>query len=118
MAPVVFINCSRFSFVDQIMSGMKLYETRTRDTLPRFLGDRILIAETGHGKPIIRAVATVHLYPARLRLRLARQHQEEGAVRTDRRQSSRSVQASGRLVPPRSSVGRTRRKISLLTMLR
>lgn len=60
MAPVVFINCSRFPFVDQIMSGMKLYETRTRDTLHRFLGDRILIAETGHGKPIIRAVATVH----------------------------------------------------------
>lgn len=59
MIPVVFINCKEQPFVDQILSGDKLYETRTRNTLGRLLGERILIAETGRGKPIVRASAVI-----------------------------------------------------------
>ena len=54
MTPVIFINCKTFPFIWHIMTGTKKYETRTRNMLRRFLGDRVLLAETGHGKPVVR----------------------------------------------------------------
>ncbi len=60
MIPVVFINCKEIPFVDLIMSGLKKYETRTRDTLTHNLfGRRVLVAETGHGRPLIRCSAVI-----------------------------------------------------------
>lgn len=63
MIPVLFINCSRHPFIDWIMGGLKLYETRTRNTLKSLLswamGSRVLLAETGHGSPIIRCSAII-----------------------------------------------------------
>lgn len=59
LPPVVFINTRQFPFVDEILSRLKLYETRNRDTLGRFLGRRIMIAETGHGKPVVRCFAFI-----------------------------------------------------------
>ena len=61
--PVLFINCKREPFVDWIMCLLKQYETRTRNTLKsllaRYLGERILIAETGHGDPLVRCSAVI-----------------------------------------------------------
>lgn len=59
MTPIVFINCKREPFVSLIISGQKQYETRTRNMLGRFLGERILIAETGNGKPVVRCSARI-----------------------------------------------------------
>ena len=59
MTPVIFINCKEFPFVQQIMNGTKTYETRNRNTLKRFIGEHVLIAETGNGAPIIRCSATI-----------------------------------------------------------
>lgn len=63
MIPVLFINCSAEQFVDWIIGGLKTYETRTRNTLKTLLswalGRRILIAETGHGRPLVRCSAVI-----------------------------------------------------------
>ena len=59
MIPVVFVNCSKHPFIDLIMARRKPFETRTRNTLGRFLGDTILFAETGHGKPLARCYAKI-----------------------------------------------------------
>ena len=63
MIPVLFINCLRERFVDWIIGGLKLYETRTRNTLKKlldtYLGERILIAETGRGDPLVRCSAVI-----------------------------------------------------------
>lgn len=59
MMPIIFINCKDEPFVDDILGGLKQYETRNRNTLKRFLGTRVLLAETGHGKPIIKGSATI-----------------------------------------------------------
>lgn len=63
MTPVLFINCHLFPFIDWILGGLKLYETRTRNTLKKFLntylGQRILIAETGKGDPLVRCSAVI-----------------------------------------------------------
>lgn len=63
MTPVLFINCSGIPFVNWIMEGLKQYETRTRNTLKSLLtwalGERILIAETGHGNPVVRCSAVI-----------------------------------------------------------
>ena len=59
MYPIVFINCSVFPFVYAIMCGLKLYETRTKNTLKSLVGKRVLIAETGHGKPVVKCFATI-----------------------------------------------------------
>lgn len=63
MIPVLFINCLRERFVDWIIGGLKLYETRTRNTLKKlldtYLGRRILIAETGRGDPLVRCSAVI-----------------------------------------------------------
>lgn len=63
MIPVLFINCLHERFVDWIIGGLKEYETRTRNTLKSFLdtylGQRILIAETGRGRPLVRCSAVI-----------------------------------------------------------
>ena len=59
MTPVIFINCTAEPYVDDIMSYLKQYETRTRNTLGRFLGERVLFAETGHGRPLVKCSAVI-----------------------------------------------------------
>lgn len=59
MTPVIFINCSAEPFVTDIMGGLKQYETRTRNTLGRFLGERVLLAETGRGRPLVKCSAVI-----------------------------------------------------------
>lgn len=59
MIPVVFINCRRHPFLDQIISGRKSFETRTRDMLRSLVGQRVLLAETGRGRPVVRCSALI-----------------------------------------------------------
>lgn len=63
MIPAIFINCSRHPFIRQIMNFDKLYETRTRNTMKKlmesYLGERILLVETGNGDPIVRCSAVI-----------------------------------------------------------
>ena len=56
---VIFINCKKQPFIDRIIRFEKEYETRNRNTLGRFIGERVLLAETGHGSPIIRCSAVI-----------------------------------------------------------
>lgn len=68
MTPVIFINCQDSPFVDDIIAGRKTYETRTRNTLKSLLnwalGERVLIAETGHGDPVVRCSAIIDHFGA------------------------------------------------------
>lgn len=59
MLPIIFINCRKRPFLDQILLGDKRYETRTRNMLGRFLGERVLLAETGNGRPVVRCSAVI-----------------------------------------------------------
>lgn len=59
MTPVVFINCQEQPFLDDIMSWRKTYETRSRNTLGALVGQRVLLAETGHGRPVVRCSAII-----------------------------------------------------------
>ena len=59
MTPVIFINCKAEPFVKDIMDYLKQYETRNRNTLGRFLGERVLLAETGHGRPLAKCSAVI-----------------------------------------------------------
>ena len=62
MKKVIFINCKEQPFIDQIMTGQKQYETRTRNMLHRLIGETVCLAETGHGRaPFVRAVATIDM---------------------------------------------------------
>ena len=56
---VVFINCSRFPFIDWIMNHSKLYETRSSNTLRLLVGQRVLLAETGKGRSMVRCSAVI-----------------------------------------------------------
>lgn len=52
---VIFINCALFPFIDWIIKGLKLFETRNRNTLKSFIGKTVFLVETGkHKKPIVR----------------------------------------------------------------
>ena len=60
---VIFINCKLFPFISWIISGLKTYETRNRNTLKKFIGKTVYLAETGKGKaPIIRCHCTITDY--------------------------------------------------------
>lgn len=59
MIPVLFINCRSVPYVDRIIDRSKVYETRSRNTLDCLVGKRVLIAETGRGRSVIRCAATV-----------------------------------------------------------
>ena len=56
---VIFINCSKYPFIDWIMHRKKLFETRNIDTLKMFVGCRVLLAETGKGKPVVKCAAVI-----------------------------------------------------------
>ena len=58
--PIVFINCDSVPFIDRIMSLNKTFETRSRNTLRRFEGQTVYLAETGKGHPpVVRCTASV-----------------------------------------------------------
>ena len=63
MTPVIFINCTESPFIDDIMSGLKQYETRSCNSLKALLswalGERVLLAETGKGAPLVRCSAVI-----------------------------------------------------------
>ena len=59
MVPIVFINCSSAPYISDILNGLKLYETRSSNTLRAVIGQRVMLAETGHGAPIVRASAVI-----------------------------------------------------------
>lgn len=63
MIPAIFINCRRYPFIRKIMDFDKLYETRTRNSMKKlmesYLGERILLVETGNGDPIVRCSAVI-----------------------------------------------------------
>jgi len=59
MIPVIFINCSRFPFLTWILLRRKLYETRSRNMLGRFAGCRVILAETGNGRPVAHCTAVI-----------------------------------------------------------
>lgn len=57
---VVYINCMLFPFITWIIKGLKLYETRNRNTLKRLIGKTVYFAETGKGKnAIIKCYCTI-----------------------------------------------------------
>lgn len=49
MIPVIGINSSSAPFMADIGRLLKLYETRSRRTLHRFIGQRVILAETKQG---------------------------------------------------------------------
>lgn len=56
----VYINCRRAPFLDLILSGSKLYETRSRDMLRRLVGQRVYLIETGTCPvPMVKASAVI-----------------------------------------------------------
>lgn len=56
----VYINCRLIPFLDLILSGMKAYETRSRDMLRSLVGQRVYLVETGTGPvPMVRASAVI-----------------------------------------------------------
>lgn len=59
MTPIVFINCKKEPFVDDILCHLKEYETRNRNTLGRFLGQKIFLAETGKDRPVVKGSAVI-----------------------------------------------------------
>jgi hypothetical protein len=55
---VLFINCKLFPFISWIIAGIKVFETRNRNTLKSIIGKRVFIAETGkYKRPLIRCAA-------------------------------------------------------------
>ena len=55
----VFINCSRFPFIQWIMDRRKIYETRNRNTLKELVGKRVFLVETGKGRSVVRCSAVI-----------------------------------------------------------
>lgn len=59
MVPGIFINCSAAPYIDYILDGSKVYETRSRNTLSRFIGKRVYLVQTGKGKPVVRCSCVI-----------------------------------------------------------
>lgn len=55
----IFINCSRCAFIAWILSGVKLYETRSRNVLRNLVGRRVFLIETGRGRPMVTGSAII-----------------------------------------------------------
>lgn len=49
MIPVIGINSSSAPFMDDIGARLKILETRSRNMLKRFVGQRVILAETRQG---------------------------------------------------------------------
>ena len=56
---IVYINCSVSPFIDLILAGKKVYETRNKNTLKRLISKTVYLAETGKGKAIVKGVCTI-----------------------------------------------------------
>ena len=56
---IVYINCSLFPFVDWIIQGLKVYETRNKNTLKNLVGKTVYIAQTGKRKTVIRCKCNI-----------------------------------------------------------
>lgn len=55
----IYINDSSAPYTEMILNGLKTVETRNRNTLGRYLGERVGIIKTGKGKPILVGYATI-----------------------------------------------------------
>ena len=66
MTPILYINCTDVPYVDEIIAHRKRYETRSRNTLRRLAGKRVLIAETGNGQPLVRCSAYIGTKPIKI----------------------------------------------------
>lgn len=55
----IYVNCARFPFIVWILSGLKPYETRTRNTLRALISQRVFLIETGNGRPMITGSAII-----------------------------------------------------------
>ena len=55
----VFINCSRYPFIQWIIDRRKVYETRGRNMLGKLAGRRVFLVETGKGRPVVRCSAVI-----------------------------------------------------------
>lgn len=53
------INCKELPFVNWILEGYKLIETRNTRSLDPYIGKRVGLIETGNGKAILRGYATI-----------------------------------------------------------
>lgn len=59
MIPILFVNCSESDFIGAIINRSKIYETRTKNSLRSLVGKRVLIAETGKNRSIVRCSAVI-----------------------------------------------------------
>ena len=58
--PIVFINCSIYPFIERIIKGLKVYETRNANTLKSLIGKTVYLCETGSSKDkIVRCQAVI-----------------------------------------------------------
>ena len=55
----IYINDGTQSFTEQILNGEKTIETRSRNTLKSFLGQRVGIIRSGKGKSVVVGYATI-----------------------------------------------------------
>lgn len=56
------INCKHQDFIDQILGGYKLIETRDTCSLRPYIGQRVGLIETGKGAATLRGYATITGY--------------------------------------------------------
>lgn len=59
MYRVLFVNCSCVPFLDLFLARRKPWETRTRNMLRALVGTNVMLAETGNGRPLVRASAFI-----------------------------------------------------------
>lgn len=57
--PIIFINCTLFPFIQWIIQGIKVYETRDKNTLKRYLGKTVYLCKTGGKEKVIYCKATI-----------------------------------------------------------
>lgn len=69
MTPAIFINCKEVPYIEKILAREKPDETRSRNVLGKFTGMRVLLVETGNGKPMVRGSVVVgESHPVRNRI--------------------------------------------------
>lgn len=59
MTPAIFINCKEVPYIDKILALDKPDETRSRNVLGKFTGMRVMLVETGNGRPMVRGSVVV-----------------------------------------------------------
>lgn len=59
----VYINCSRYPFIEQILALVKPYETRTRNMLKDLCGMYVYLVETGkRSVPMVKGIAKIESF--------------------------------------------------------